>query len=104
MVAPEPARPATCCSRPGIPYTAGLLASLPRLTSPFEPHRRVEPIEGQPPDLCRPPPGCAFHPRCREAVAELCDAGEPPFEQEGGRAARCWRWRDIAAVPERALA
>ena len=49
-------------AQPRMPYTQGLLASLPRLDDTE--HRRLEPIPGQPPNLLRLPPGCAFAPRC----------------------------------------
>jgi peptide/nickel transport system ATP-binding protein len=51
--------------RPRHPYTMGLLNCLPTLRRGREPLRA---IEGQPPDLARVPPGCAFAPRC--ALAE----------------------------------
>jgi oligopeptide/dipeptide ABC transporter ATP-binding protein len=65
--------------RPRHPYTFGLMASLPRLDAQTE---TLATIPGQPPSLVTPPPGCAFHPRCRlrrerslcaEAVPELTD-------------------------------
>jgi oligopeptide transport system ATP-binding protein len=40
------------------------------------------PIDGQPPDLARLPPGCAFAPRCRHAV-ERCRAERPGLAQVG---------------------
>ncbi|WP_049575213.1 ABC transporter ATP-binding protein, partial [Streptomyces sp. SBT349] len=46
---------------PRHPYTAALLASLPRLDARVG---RLVPIPGLPPDLVDPPPGCAFAPRC----------------------------------------
>jgi len=47
--------------KPEMPYTWGLLGSLPRLNTTAE---RLEQIPGQPPSLLRPPRGCAFNPRC----------------------------------------
>ncbi len=46
---------------PKHPYTQGLLACLPRLTSKV---KKIEPIPGNVPDLAELPPGCAFAPRC----------------------------------------
>lgn len=46
---------------PRHPYTAGLMQSIPRHDMLAE---RLEPIQGQPPDLMRIPPGCPFSPRC----------------------------------------
>ncbi len=48
---------------PQHPYTAGLLASVPRLDEPRK--TRLVPIKDQPPDLIALPPGCAFQPRCQ---------------------------------------
>jgi oligopeptide/dipeptide ABC transporter ATP-binding protein len=53
--------------RPRHPYTAGLLASLPRVDRPADRSDRLQPIPGQPPSLVFRPPGCAFHPRCPHA-------------------------------------
>ncbi len=76
------------------PYTAGLLASLPRLG---ERAAALRPIPGQVPDAARFPAGCRFHPRCPVAV-ERCRAAEPPLEPAGpGHLSRCWRAAEIAA-------
>ena len=55
------------------PYTAGLLGSVPRLNEPRK-HRLVS-IEGQPPDLLCPPPGCPFAARCAYRVDGECTVG-----------------------------
>ncbi len=47
---------------PKHPYTWGLLKSIPRLDEQRK--QRLQPIEGMPPDLIEPPPGCRFEPRC----------------------------------------
>jgi len=61
---------------PRHPYTLGLLRSVPRLD---EPRRgRLAPIDGQPPDLTRLPPGCSFAPRCAFRV-ERCVSERPPL-------------------------
>lgn len=61
---------------PRHPYSAGLLASRPRLDAPSGVPLR--PIAGQPPDPARLPSGCAFHPRCPFALA-ACAAEVPPL-------------------------
>ncbi|GAA1168862.1 hypothetical protein GCM10009608_01720 [Pseudonocardia alaniniphila] len=61
---------------PRMPYTFGLLGSLPRLDRPSE---RLTPIEGSPPSVVNMPPGCPFTPRCPLAVA-ICDEVEPNLE------------------------
>ena len=63
---------------PRHPYTEGLLASIPRLDQVAG--RRLIPIEGQPPDLTRLPPGCAFRPRCRRASAP-CETTRPALAE-----------------------
>ncbi len=80
--------------QPKHPYTLGLLQSVPRLDEP----RRVklEPIEGQPPDLINLPPGCSFRSRCRFTVGQ-CEVDVPPLEvyQSGGHVAACWEAHNI---------
>ncbi|MEI6362966.1 MAG: ABC transporter ATP-binding protein [Actinomycetes bacterium] len=49
---------------PQMPYTVGLLSSVPRLDAVTE---RLTPIAGQPPSLINLPPGCVFEPRCNAA-------------------------------------
>jgi len=70
---------------PSHPYTEGLMASVPALDSP--PGQRLQTIPGQPPDLSRLPPGCAFAPRCRYARDE-CLAAKPPLEPVATQHAR----------------
>jgi oligopeptide/dipeptide ABC transporter ATP-binding protein len=72
---------------PAHPYTEALLASIPRLADPSQ---RLTAIDGQPPDLAAPPPGCAFHPRCPK-VMDRCRREDPPGFTAGERhTARCW--------------
>src|SRR4029453_3343281 len=54
--------------QPSPPYTAGLLASLPRINAVSD---RLTAISGQPPSLIKPPSGCPFHPRCPR-VMDIC--------------------------------
>ncbi len=74
---------------PRHPYTLGLLRSVPRLDEPRR--SRLEPIEGQPPDLTRLPRGCAFAPRC-ELAGPTCEVEVPPTRPIGdtGHRAACW--------------
>ena len=73
---------------PRHPYTLGLLHSVPRLDQPRK--TKLDPIQGQPPDLWNLPGGCSFRPRCKFAV-ERC-AGEVPRLMEIGNEHRsaCW--------------
>jgi oligopeptide transport system ATP-binding protein len=65
-------------ANPQHPYTRGLLASVPRLDS--DTSQRLVPIEGQPPDLSKLPPGCAFAPRCQLAT-DQCRQDRPALRQ-----------------------
>ena len=65
--------------RPNHPYTAGLLASLPRLDRP---ERELVPIGGLPPSLHNDPTGCAFAPRCRYAI-DTCTTQVPQLRHVG---------------------
>jgi oligopeptide/dipeptide ABC transporter ATP-binding protein len=60
--------------RPRMPYTLGLLGSLPRLDQ--SDRTRLTPILGSPPSLLNLPPGCPFVPRCPLARA-VCQEREP---------------------------
>lgn len=60
--------------RPRMPYSLGLLGSLPRLDSSRS--HRLSPISGAPPSLLNLPPGCPFTPRCPLAQ-DVCDRQEP---------------------------
>jgi oligopeptide/dipeptide ABC transporter ATP-binding protein len=59
------------------PYTAGLLASLPRLDRRSSKDDRLYQIPGQPPAATAWPAGCRFAPRCAFAVAGRCDVAVP---------------------------
>jgi len=71
---------------PRHPYTRALLGSIARLGSK-EP---LWAISGQPPNLANLPAGCAFHPRCADAIAR-CRIEAPPETRFGADwSARCW--------------
>lgn len=73
---------------PSHPYTAGLLASVPNPKTLAK--ERLKPIDGQPPDLLKPPVGCPFTPRCKYAM-KICDTQLPPnFDINPGHKAACW--------------
>jgi len=80
-------------SAPKHPYTQGLLASLPRLDE--KDRARLVPIEGQPPNLLRIPPGCAFAPRCRYKMP-MCEQTPPNYDFGGGHIARCFLYDERA--------
>jgi len=73
---------------PRHPYTQALIRS----TLDPEPgvrQRRLEGIQGAPPDLRYPPSGCHFHPRCPQ-VMDVCRHEEPPVVGTPDRFAACW--------------
>jgi len=72
---------------PKHPYTQGLLASMPRLDADFK--APLEAIAGAVPPPSRRPKGCGFHPRCRRALAGLCDMSPPPRIADTGRMVLC---------------
>ncbi|HTZ35116.1 MAG TPA: ABC transporter ATP-binding protein [Stellaceae bacterium] len=91
--------------QPRHPYTMALLKSVPRLDRPRQ--ARLDPIEGQPPDLTRLGPGCAFRMRCRfaiEACASVSPALEPVGEAVGetGHRAACLRSAEPSLASGRA--
>ncbi len=83
--------------RPRHPYTMALLRSVPRLDRPRQ--ARLDPVEGQPPDLTRLDAGCSFRPRCRFAV-EACAVARPVLAAvlEPGHFAACFRSHEIGAT------
>jgi oligopeptide/dipeptide ABC transporter ATP-binding protein len=74
--------------RPAHPYMLGLKQSMPQRTE--RSHGRLEPIEGSPPDLFSPPPGCAYAERCPWAMRGCVPHDPPLWEVAPGHAARCW--------------
>jgi oligopeptide/dipeptide ABC transporter ATP-binding protein len=83
----ERARAEALYANPRHPYTLGLLRSVPRLDEPRR--ARLAPIEGQPPDLTRLPPGCAFAPRCAFRVERCVEV--PPLANVGpDHGSACW--------------
>jgi oligopeptide/dipeptide ABC transporter ATP-binding protein len=83
---------------PRHPYTRGLLASLPVIDHALRRRtgrQRLRAIRGSVVDPRRPPPGCAFAPRCDLAL-EACRAAVPTMEAiSPQQASRCIRWREM---------
>ncbi|MBU3685961.1 MAG: ABC transporter ATP-binding protein [Mycobacterium sp.] len=77
-----------------MPYTAGLLGSVPRLSAPRG--ERLVPIPGAPPSMVALPPGCPFAPRC-PLVIDDCRVAEPALTVvDSGHAAACIRTDRVA--------
>ena len=81
--------------RPRHPYTLALLNSVPRVDQ--QRNAKLDPVEGQPPDLTRLDGSCSFRPRCRYAQ-EQCAQSFPELTDVGeGHRAACFRSQEIAA-------
>jgi len=88
-------------SNPLHPYTLGLLASVPRVDE--QRHAELKTIEGAPPDLLKPPPGCPFMPRCAFARA-ICRTMPPLDPLPGDASHRKACWVDVTNPKEQAYA
>ena len=78
-------------AKPKMPYTVGLLGSVPRMDRPHE--DRLTAIPGQPPSLMKLSAGCAFAPRCTrksEVLGNKCETTAPELIQiSSGHYSRC---------------
>jgi oligopeptide transport system ATP-binding protein len=91
----EQASTAELFSRPGNPYTKGLLRSVP---DPTDEQGQLYQIPGSPPDVAHLPPGCPFAPRC-ERAEEICQREFPPFVQlNEDHSSLCHFAREVYAV------
>jgi oligopeptide/dipeptide ABC transporter ATP-binding protein len=70
------------------PYTAGLLASVPRLDESRK--TRLQSIEGQPPDLIAPPVGCSFQARCAYSIPQCTKEKPLLLEITPSHYSACW--------------
>ncbi|GAB76775.1 peptide/nickel transport system ATP-binding protein [Austwickia chelonae] len=84
--------------RPSMPYTVGLLGSIPRVDRREK--SSLVPIEGNPPNLLVEPTGCPFLPRC-PVSAPVCAEQEPPLAPVApDHATACVRSRELLALPD----
>ena len=91
-------------ANPKMPYTRGLLNSIPRVDKAAIHQDRLEAIPGNVPNPLHLPDGCAFHPRCKYAQ-EACKADIPALEDTGGgHMVRCIRWDEIDLTEEEVTA
>lgn len=83
---------------PRMPYTRGLLRSIPRVDRVKLNQQRLEAIRGNVPSPTHLPSGCTFHPRC-DFVVDACRATVPVLEAAGeGHSVRCCRWQELGEV------
>ncbi len=73
---------------PRHPYTIGLLRSVPRLDQPRK--AKLDPIEGQPPEMVDLPPSCSFLARCKFAVDRCADEAPPLMKVGDDHFSACW--------------
>ena len=83
-------------AKPLHPYTAGLLRSVPRLDQPRG--LKLETIDGLPPNLLDPQPGCRFAPRCPAQQPACTQAPPPLIEAEPHHYSACIRAQELARV------
>jgi oligopeptide transport system ATP-binding protein len=81
------------------PYTWGLLDSRPRVDHPRT--RKLDPIDGMPPDLIMPPKGCAFADRCRHCMKICREVMPADTIAEDDHQVRCWLQHEGAPIVTR---
>jgi len=81
---------------PKMPYTLGLMNSIPRVDRAATIQERLEAIPGNVPNPLSLPPGCAFHPRCRYIDKDRCVQQIPELQDSGdGHMVRCVRHTEL---------
>jgi len=75
-------------SRPMHPYSRALLSAVPIPDPRLERQRQRLILTGEIPSPLRPPPGCTFHPRCRDRM-DICSKEVPPLKEREGRWVAC---------------
>ena len=73
---------------PRHPYTIGLLRSVPRLDQPRK--AKLDPIEGQPPEMVNLPPVCSFLDRCKFAIGRCANETPPLMAAGEDHLSACW--------------
>ena len=91
-------------AKPQMPYTLGLMNSIPRVDKAALHQDRLAAIPGNVPNPLYLPPGCAFHPRCAY-VQDKCKEAIPPLEDTGGgHMVRCVRWNELGLEEQKVIA
>lgn len=81
---------------PKHPYTLALLKSVPRMDLPRQ--AKLDPVDGQPPDVTKLDGGCSFRPRCRFAQ-DSCKNSFPDLDKiEEGHYSACFRSHELAEL------
>jgi len=86
---------------PKHPYTAHLVASLPRIGDTAQ----RPALEGRPPNLAEPPAGCRFHPRCPLAMDKCRSEAPPLVTVADDHRSACWRSDEVQPLvaPQQAV-
>jgi oligopeptide transport system ATP-binding protein len=79
---------------PKHPYTMGLLKSVPRLDLPRK--EKLNPIDGQPPDLANLPSGCSFRERCTYSIGKCALEIPPLVPVAEAHSSACWVAEDLS--------
>ena len=83
-------------SRPRMPYTRGLLNSIPRVDRNLDKQIELVPIPGNVPGPFALPQGCTFNPRCAYSLSPDCTQTPPDLVDTGnGHMVRCVRWNEL---------
>ncbi|WP_028937556.1 ABC transporter ATP-binding protein [Pseudonocardia spinosispora] len=80
-------------AHPRMPYTVGLLGSVP---NPDQVGKRLTPIHGAPPSPLHLPPGCSFGPRCPLVHAGCLESEPQLFDVGTDHWSRCYRWNELS--------
>ena len=81
-------------NRPQHPYTVGLMGSIPSIA---EERDQLAQIDGSMPRLNAVPPGCAFNPRCPQAM-DICRQRRPELSSSATSLAACWLHESPATI------
>lgn len=91
-------------AKPQMPYTLGLMNSIPRVDKAASHQARLEAIPGNVPNPLYLPEGCAFNPRCQFAQPK-CKEAIPALEDTGGgHMVRCVRWNELELEERKVMA
>lgn len=91
-------------ANPQMPYTLGLMNSIPRVDKAASHQARLEAIPGNVPNPLYLPEGCAFNPRCQFAEPKCREAIPPLEDTGGGHMVRCVRWNELELEERRVMA
>jgi oligopeptide/dipeptide ABC transporter ATP-binding protein len=86
---------ATVLTKPSHPYTAALLAAIPRIG---EARAGLQVIPGRPADLSLAIQGCPFAPRCEFALPDCTTIPPKLTRHADGQETACWRHDDLQPV------